>query len=241
MPQSLVSVTALVDQSQKRELELTNSLLGTLTAAERDRINAEIQAEQAKRVDLLDVMKQATDLQTSYSAQVDGAAAQQAATNKVLDEQIAHAKAALTAMDDDKNNKQKMVQINTFFGKQYAAYTHLAIIICVFLVALLIPNLVENLLHTPQIAALLRILIRWSGGLYIAYLVIDLIMRRNDNFDEYTWPVAPRTAVAMKTANETKGRFIDISGIDIPELCLGSYCCGPGTDWVDGSGCTILE
>jgi hypothetical protein len=142
-------------------------------------------------------------------------------------------------MADEKNNKIKMTQINTYFGKQYASYTELAIILCIFMLALLIPNLVANLLHIPELAIALRKIIWWVGGLYIAYRVIDLILRRNDNHDEYTWPVAPKTTADMITANQSKGRFIDVSGINIPDLCLGSYCCGPGTDWLDGSGCVI--
>jgi hypothetical protein len=241
MPQSLHSITDLVAQSQQKELDLVKSLQETLTDADRARINAEISAEKAKRVEYMDVMKQTTELQSTYSTQVDTASAQQRATMELLDKQIAHANVALAAMDDTKNNKKKMVQINTYFGKQYESYTSLAIVFCIFLILLLIPNLVANLLQIPELAIALRKIIWWVGGLYLAYRSIDVVLRRNDNYDEYTWPVAPRTTDELKTANEIKGQFVDISGVNIPNLCLGEYCCGPGTDWTDGSGCTSLE
>jgi hypothetical protein len=242
MPQSLDSITALMARSNQKELDLLSSLRadnGSLSQADRDRIAAEILEEKKKRQEYTDIVQQTTDLHSSYSAQVDSASAQQAATLKMLEEQLAEADEAVGSMADEKNNKIKMTQINTYFGKQYASYTELAIILCIFMLALLIPNLVANLLHIPELAIALRKIIWWVGGLYIAYRVIDLILRRNDNHDEYTWPVAPKTTADMITANQSKGRFIDVSGINIPDLCLGSYCCGPGTDWLDGSGCVI--
>ena len=242
MPQSLDSITALMARSQKKELDLLASLRAdnsSLSQNDRARIAAEILEEKKKRDDYTDIIEQTTNMQSSYSAQVTSASAQQATTLKMLDDQLAEANKAVGAMTDEKNNKIKMTQINTYFGKQYESYTELAIVLCIFMLALFIPNLVENLSKSHELAIAVRKIIWWVGGLYIAYRIIDLILRRNDNHDEYTWPVAPKTTAEMIAANQSKGRFIDVSGIDIPDLCLGSYCCGPGTDWLDGSGCVI--
>jgi hypothetical protein len=68
-----------------------------------------------------------------------------------------------------------------------------------------------------------------------------MYLRRNDNYDEYTWPTAPTTEADVNLANtQTNTSFLDVSGVDVP-FCYGSKCCSTGTVWDDKSYTCIVD
>jgi hypothetical protein len=238
---TMESILALLQESQGRERELYATLradtTNKLTAAERESIVADINSESETRREYYNVIESANAMMSDYTTNVESASATQLNTLRMLEDQLDAAKGVLSSMSDVKLNQMKMIEINTFFGKQYEAYSGMAIVVVLFLLALMIPVAVRTYLNAPEVADVLSRIIWWVGGLYLFYRLVDMILRRNDNYDEYTWPFAPRTDMELKDAN-TSGNIIDISGIDLPDLCLGAYCCGPGTTW-DDAGCIV--
>jgi hypothetical protein len=238
------SILSLLQQSQTAERELYSTLRadkGTLTAEEREAIVADINKESDKRRQYYETLESNSKLRAEYKSGVLDASARQVSTLKLLEDQLDAAKGVLNSMMHQKHNKMKMIEINTYFGKQYQGYAGVAIVLCVVLLLQAVPFAVEKYLGAPEVADWLSTILWWTGGLYLLYRVIDVLMRRSDNYDEYVWWMAPTTSAEMETANASSGQIIDVSGIDIPELCLGSYCCGPGTSWSDASGCVIDE
>jgi len=240
-------MTSLLDQleeSQKAERELYATLRsdkGTMTAAQREAVVADINKESEKRRQYYAELESNAKMRSSYQTEVVGATASQEETLKLLEDQLDSAKAVLNSMMDEKQDKMKMIEINTYFGKKYAGYANLMIAVCVVLLLQLVPFAVEKYLNAPEIAAGISKAIWWVGGLTLAYMWVDVTWRRNDNYDEYRWWLAPTTVADMNDINASGGDIIDVSGVDIPELCMGSYCCGPGTTWDDASGCLIDE
>lgn len=236
------SILALLQQSQVRERDLYASLRadtgGKLTTAERQSIVDDINAESENRRRYYDVIQNAHTMMSDYTSSVASASKTQLSTLQMLEDQLDAAKGVLNSMSDVKLNQMKMIEINTFFGKQYEAYSGMALVIIVFMLALLIPVAVTKYLDAPEVAEIMSKVIWWVGGIYIFYRFVDMVLRRSDNYDEYTWPMAPRTDDELADANAS-GSIIDISGIEIPDICLGSYCCGPGTTWADSSGCLV--
>jgi len=239
----MASLLEQLEQSQKAERELYATLRtdkGTLTAVQREGIVADINKESAKRRRYYAELENNASLRSTYKTAVVGARASQEETLKLLEDQLDSAKAVLNSMLDEKQDKMKMIQINTYFGKKYAGYSGLMIVICGVLLMQLIPFAVERFLKAPEIAGWISTAIWWVGGLLILYTWVDVIWRRSDNYDEYRWWFAPTTSAGLEFANaKNDGTVVDVSGIDIPELCLGSYGCGPGTTWDDASGCVI--
>jgi hypothetical protein len=76
------------------------------------------------------------------------------------------------------------------------------------------------------------------GVIYLITRVFDLLLRRNDVYDEYAFPAAPRTLDGLDKANTASNKsIIQVDGL--PTLCVGSYCCTEGTEWVDDKGCVV--
>lgn len=238
------SILSLLEQSQAAERELYATMRadkGKLTPEEREAIVADINKESDKRRQYYETLESNAKLRAEYKTGVLDASARQMSTLKLLEDQLDAAKGVLNSMMDEKQNKMKMIEINTYFGKQYQGYAGIALVVCVVLLLQLVPFAVEKYLGAPEVADWLSSILWWVGGLYLLYRVMDVLMRRSDNYDEYQWWMAPTTAAEMATANTFDGKIIDVSGIDIPEICLGSYCCGPGTTWLDASGCVADE
>jgi len=238
------SILSLLEQSQAAERELYATLRtdkGKLTPEERASIVADINKESDKRRQYYETLESNSKLRVEYRTGVLDASKRQMGTLKLLEDQLDAAKGVLNSMMDEKQNKMKMIEINTYFGKQYQGYAGVALVVCVVLLLQIVPFAVEKYLGAPEIADWLSTILWWVGGLYLLYRVLDVLMRRSDNYDEYQWWMAPTTAAEMTTANTFDGKIIDVSGIDIPEICLGSYCCGPGTTWQDASGCVADE
>ena len=126
-----------------------------------------------------------------------------------------------------------MVEINTYFSHEYAEYTYLMQIVALVAALLLACTFLSS--YSPGMSGALFQLISYVGGAYVLYIVIDLMQRRNTNFDEYTFPTAPTTDEGVAYANENDSP-LDASGVDL-NICAGSYCCADGTEWNDNYGC----
>jgi len=85
----------------------------------------------------------------------------------------------------------------------------------------------------------LTIIICIIAAFFVGKRLINMVLRRNDNYDEFNWPSAPTTDAALATANTQNNSIIDISGVDVPYLCAASSCCNEGTIWTDASGCVV--
>jgi len=247
----MTKVAALLKASQDNEKQLyarlkteADNLAGgkppTMSEEERDELVNEINYESEKRQNYYELVKTARGAQSAAENMATKAAAQQILTMQYLESNLDASKAALNAVAEDRQKKMRMVEINTYFGKQfggYAAVGRAVAIVCVVL--LVVVYLRKRFEKVAPALGMVETAVKWLGGLYILYNLLDLVLRRNDNYDEYIFPMAPVTAEQVETANSIGENIIDISGIDIPGLCAGSYCCGPGTSWSDSSGCVI--
>jgi hypothetical protein len=163
--------------------------------------------------------------------------AEQLASLKLLEAGMNESKAKLQASKTLKLNNMKMIEINTYQGKEYEA--HAILMRDVFFLVLLLVVAAVIGRFVPALGNVLFSVLKWGGGIYIAYRFIDIIMRRNDNYDEYAFPAAPTSDAQMLAADSSNGSVIQVTGVDVPDFCAGAYCCGPGTQWSDSQGCVV--
>jgi hypothetical protein len=249
-PGAMAKVAWLLEESQRYEqglaaalkLEMDNVAAGkkpTLSAQDRNDIVDEINNEAEKRKSYYILITTTRAAQVANESVAEKAARQQIQTYKYLESNLDAVKVALNASAEDQQKKMKMVEINTYTGKQFQGYGRIARAVAVVASLLVVLYFVRKYYGFDQIVTAFETTVQWVGGIYLIYLLYDLVSRRNDNYDEYIFPMAPRTDTDLKNANAKKSPIIDISGIDIPGLCAGSYCCGPGTKWTDNKGCVV--
>ena len=232
-------MTLLTDlqDSQDAEVALYVSLKRTgLSDSERVTIIQQINDQTVVRTNAYAALANAYVGRIEESDILSKAAEQQLETLQLLEKQLNKSKSELA---DEKLETLKMIEITSYAGQQYQAYAGiLAKVAAIFILYigsnLLVPKLIQRGI---PFAEWLPRLILILGIIYIITRVYDLLMRRNDVFDEYTWIAAPKTIADLTKANTTSNNtIVDVKGFSI---CADSYCCGEGTEWTDSSGCVV--
>lgn len=157
----------------------------------------------------------------------------------VIEQQLNQIKAQMNQSDNIKNNKLRMVEINTYYGKRYRSYTELMKIVIFSCVIFLILALLKKKELLPENIA---------NGLLSIFLIIslffflrkvnDIYWRDNMDFDQYNWYNHPESygktvfeydeeAIAgINLKDELEDGLYDITK-DVASVigCVGAECC----------------
>jgi hypothetical protein len=154
----------------------------------------------------------------------------------IVENELNNAKLQLNQLKSIKNNKMRMVEINTYYGKRYRAHSQAIkklILICIPLLVLailkkkgLLPSFVPD-----SVVYFVAVLIIIFGGVSFLKTILDIYSRDNMNYDEYDWYFNPKTAKSSDyNYNLPK---IDDSVVDdlmcsMSSGCVNSSCCSDG-------------
>jgi len=225
----------LYEQLEENALALAAGNTATLTEEERDAIVESINKESEFRRNLYIVVDEIIDLQDASADEISELTAEQLKISKFLEKTLNTIKDELNKNSATRQNQLKMVEINTYYGKVYQFYANFARAVAIIAILLIVPIAFRDIM--PEFASTWTTIVMYGGGIYLIYLLYDYSIRRSDNYEEYTFPSAPTSLKDMKNPK----KIIDISGIDIPNICAGQYCCGPGTTWDNVLGCVIED
>lgn len=222
-----------IKQLQKTEQQLYNALsqnaervsLGkkdVYSSQDIQNITNQINSLSAARVNLYNTLSQLYKSQIHLGKEVKLSLDQQTETLQVLEKQLNKSKKELASLEDEKLNQLKMIEITTYYSKQYDAQKRLMQIIAFFGVCLIICSFIK---YSP-----LTYLISIVGGLLIIARILNMSMRTNYDYDEVKWLFPP----SLNSSGTTE---IGITGPGIGYLCAGASCCSEGTIWENESGC----
>ena len=130
-----------------------------------------------------------------------------------------------------------MIEITTYYSKQYDAHRRLMKMIAIIGACILVATMFE-MIYEPLgvLSKPIIIIVVIIGGILVAKRILNMMLRRTDNYDEYIWPMSPTNESSLLATNNSSS----INGsIDIPFICETSSCCNDGTIWSDLSGCII--
>jgi hypothetical protein len=162
----------------------------------------------------------------------------------VVEGELNNAKTQLNELETIKNNKMRMVEINTYYGKRYKAHTQIIkklILICVPLLILailkkkeLIPSIIPEMFIYGVSGLILLV-----GGYSILMNIIDVYSRDNMDFDEYAWNFNP-DSVKPSVYEYDKAQLLGSSmpqdimseaqtlALGLGVGCVGANCCSDG-------------
>ena len=178
-----------IKQLQSQEMEIYDYLNNNnLTEEQKNKSIDEMNKLSQMRINLYSNLN---NMYSSYTQNVE-------TSNNTLDEQLLAinivekelngAKIRLKALEQDKTNKIRMVEINTYYSKQYAAYTDLMKTVVFLCIPMLILAILGNKGLIPQKLNVILIgIIMVFFVLIVGYKFIDIYTRNNMNFDEYNW------------------------------------------------------
>jgi hypothetical protein len=145
----------------------------------------------------------------------------------VIEAELDEAKRRLNDIQGKKQNKLRLVQLNTYYGRRYSAQKHMLITIVVVCAILFLIAFLRNRLGIlpANVATLLMGITIASGLIYLSYKFIDFSNRDNMNFDEYNWKFDKSKAPTGEGADAKNpwGNY----GI----VCIGSQCCDTTSDY----------
>lgn len=224
-----------IGQLQKTEEKLYASLthnaervaLGkqdTFTEEDIQYITDQINSLSSARVNLYNTLSDLYKSQINSESTIKESIDQQTETLQLLEEELNKSKKKMSALKDEKLNHLKMIEITTYYSKQYDAQKRLMQIIagvgfCLFLSMYF------------QIKPLTTFIII-VGIIWIGYRLFNMAMRDNENYDEFNFFYPPSTSGADSYP-------LGLSGPSVGKVCIGSVCCNEGTVWDSQLGCVI--
>jgi hypothetical protein len=212
----------------------------SMTDAEINAITSQINSLTASRVKLYNALSTYYKHDVVLEKSVQKTIEQQTETLKILERELNKSKENLAKIQDDKYNQLKMIEINSYFSKQYDAHIKLMRLITIVGLCML-ATLSLNYIPPLKVASRpLFNIVLLVGIILIIKVIFDMYLRRNDEYDEYTWFMAPTTDAGVDLANAPPSTFLDVSGVDVP-FCYGSSCCSTGTMWDDETYSCILD
>jgi len=116
-------------------------------------------------------------------------------------------RAALEAEDTTISNARRMVDINTYYHKQYAARVKIMksiVLICFVIIFFIV---LMHLGWLPQeLVTVIVVITLLAGVIYIGYLVNDMYQRSNINFDEYNFAPFDSSKFDAQVAKSKKSK-----------------------------------
>ena len=156
-----------------------------------------------------------------------GSLQQQAVAIGIVESELNAAKERLDILNEQKNQKIRLVEINTYYGDKYAEHSQLMKIIIFTLVPIIIFAILNNKGILPNmIYYIFVVIISLIGAVFFWRRFASIIMRDNMNYQEYAWPFDPNSVSAG--SSNTSDPWQSNTGLG---TCVGDYCCAADTAW----------
>jgi len=147
---------------------------------------------------------------------------QQLMSIEIVEDELNRAKKRLQILEEEKNNKIRLVEVNTYFGDKYAEHSQLMKIIIFTLIPVIIISFIYSRGFLPStIYYALLVIIAIIGAYFFWSRFSSIIMRDNMNYQEYEWPFDRSTSTGTPSGEDPwlSGNF---------GTCLGNACCSEG-------------
>ena len=147
----------------------------------------------------------------------------------IIENELNEAKRRLNLLEEQKYNKLRLVEINTYYGKQYNAYKDVAkniVYVCILVLIVVILGKKEIIPGNIYIA--LNVLIISIGAIIIGRQIIKLSNKDNMNFDEYNWYFnkAEAPASTLVPSSSSSSSSSSSNPWSMPTIaCIGASCC----------------
>ena len=147
----------------------------------------------------------------------------QAMAIQIVETQLNDAKRKLADLEEERNNKIRLVQINTYYSDKYAEQTWLMKI----LIMTLVPMIILAILHSKGILPttifyILIGIISLIGGWFLVKTWLSIISRDNMNYRQYNWGTMPSEGTSEENADEEEDKTPWEKDLT---TCVGEECC----------------
>jgi hypothetical protein len=143
----------------------------------------------------------------------------------IVESELNRAKKRLELLEEEKNNKIRLVEINDYYSDKYSEHSQLMKIIIFTLVPVIVLAILNNKGILPTtIYYILILIISIIGAYFFWRRFASIIMRDNMNYQEYNWHFDPKDVVTGTTV-AAKDPWLSVK---TPGTCVGQSCCSKG-------------
>jgi hypothetical protein len=224
-----------ISQLQTQEKELYASLDDVnLSSEEKEQIINKINEISQTRINLYTGLKNTYDFYKKNVSAANTTLGQQITAIDILENELNQDKIKMNLIQEQKNNKLRLVEINTYYGKRYNAHTMLMKTIVVICLPMIVLEILANRgILPPKLYAFLSGIVLIIGCVLIGLQLIDMSNRDNMNWDEYNWYFNKSSAPSQSDITITGGSSTSNPWTTPSVTCIGSACCYDGSIYDD--------
>lgn len=235
----LNTLTTIMDLQQLEKQLYTN--LETLAASgdpnssvEQSQIIKKINDLSKTRISLFNSLKELYDYAQVNVNENRNELVDKMVVAKVMESQLNNMKQMMNELEQVKDNKLRMVQINTYYGKQYQSQTNLMkFIVMLCVIILIVIFLAKRSIISSGVSNLIIIILVAVGGFFIFRKVMDISSRDKMDFDRYPGP----SMDDQSTSNYDYDKNFNNFDVDVNTWSI----CGDGTMFDDKLGQCIVK
>jgi hypothetical protein len=219
-----------IQSLQTIEKQLFNNLEENtgLSTEQQQKIIQKINDISKMRINLYQTLNGVNSFFQNALSNSKGTLMEQSAAIEIVEQELNTAKRRLKLIEEEKNNKIRIVEINNYYGQKYEEHSSLMKIIIVMLIPILILAVLFKKGIIPErfdkVYYVIVGLISFVGAVFIWRTVLSIMTRDSMNYDEYNFSFDPSTAPTSNTmTNIDPWNKIDDIG-----TCVGDACCVNG-------------
>jgi len=201
----------------------------TLTADQQKNIVDQINKISSMRASLFKTLNNTQQYYRGTVSSVGNIIGHQINALDVVENQLNESKKRLKIIEEEKNNKLRLVEINTYYGEKYATHTNIMKTVAFFCIPIIILAVLANANILPHsIYVFLFIIVVVVAIVIIWRQFLDAYSRDNMMYDEYVWGKEPPEKPQVDL---NVGGWIDPwKGPGL--TCVAQECCDTGFTYV---------
>lgn len=239
----------LLKSVQQLQDEQTNNISTFATASdptEKKQILGRMKQNETLQTQLLSSLGRVALVQTQEVDNRRNAAKELAILVELAEQELQDVRSRLDAIQTTHSAKQRMIELNTYYGKRFMAQAGVMKIFIYMCLPVLVFAVLANMGLLPNyIAGFIIIAIIVVGIIQIYYAVHDINRRDKMNFDEYTWEFDPSRVGAVINPKDVTKRHRHqhhrTTGTGTNGCFNGDCCDGTTTTWNPASKSCVVQ
>jgi hypothetical protein len=225
-------VEKLLDDIQQLQ-DLEKSLLDTLdtntnlTSDERIAILEKINSISDMRTNLYSALNNINGYYDSLNSATSSSMSDQSSAIKIIEEQLNKTKMSLMDYETDKNNKLRLIEVNSYYSQRYSEHAKIMKILIYTLAPIILLSIISNAGLIPySVFILLLIIISVYGGVLFFNTLLSIWSRDSINYQQYLWSFNKNSAptpIVNDGTNSNPWGFPNLG------TCVGADCCSSDT------------
>jgi hypothetical protein len=245
MTDSLQKIKKDIDDLQRIEKELLDTLETNpnITVDQKKELYAKVNGVTDMRIRLYQTLDNASgmykDILTGSTEKLE----LQSDAIGIMERELDNTKRRIDALNADKNNKMRLVEVNEYYGSKYSEQADLMKIIIITLVPVIIVTFLKKRVlasYMPDIVYYILIIgIFITGGVFFVLKLGDYMARDSMNYQEFDWGFNKSKAPQPGSMEPTDPWYVADTNFG---ACFNENCCSEGTEYdAELNKCVIVK